>query len=186
MVLRCISGVESFLSHPPLPPQPLPTSCPIEEYFRCKLNMPRGLLFMKCLIGLRTGGRLDTADRLSGSPCNSSPLSCSLPMLLVRRNWMPAGPPDGSWPRGCHGRGKPPRCHWGLVSGSLWARAPGDTQWDRNLPECLLSQVFEGEGMRRQEKKSAEGRSWCRVTVRLGKANERQWGDLRMALRRSD
>lgn len=73
-------------------PQPLPTSCPIEEYFRCKLNMPRGLLFMKCLIGLRTGGRLDTADRLSGSPCNSSPLSCSLPMLLVRRNWMPAGP----------------------------------------------------------------------------------------------
>lgn len=22
----------------------------------------------------------------------------------------------------------------------------GDTQWDRNLPECLLSQVFEGEG----------------------------------------
>lgn len=25
-----------------------------------------------------------------------------------------------------------------------------------------------------RRKKSAEGRSWCRVTVRLGKANERQ------------
>lgn len=30
------------------------------------------------------------------------------------------------------------------------------------------------KGMRRREEKSAEGRSWCRVTVRLGKANERQ------------
>lgn len=46
---------------------------------------------------------------------------------------------------------------------ALWAREPGDTQWDRNLPECLLSQVFEGEGdVETGEKKSAEGRSWCR------------------------
>ncbi|OWK03455.1 hypothetical protein Celaphus_00007511 [Cervus elaphus hippelaphus] len=26
---------------------------------------------------------------------------------------------------------------------ALWAREPGDTQWDRNLPECLL-RFFEG------------------------------------------
>lgn len=30
------------------------------------------------------------------------------------------------------------------------------------------------KGTRRREKESAEGQSWCRVTVRLGKANERQ------------
>lgn len=61
------------------------------------------------------------------------------------------------------------------MPGSLWARAPGDTQWDRNLPECLLSQGFKGKrDAETGGKKSAEGRSWCRVTVRLGKANERQ------------
>lgn len=85
VVLRCISGVESFLSHLPLPPQPLPTSCPIEEYFRCKLNMPRGLLFMKCLIGLLTGGRLDTADRLSGHPVTQ------VPFLVLSQCYLSAG-----------------------------------------------------------------------------------------------
>lgn len=29
---------------------------------------------------------------------------------------------------------------------ALWAREPGDTQWDRKLLECLLSQVFEDGG----------------------------------------
>lgn len=57
---------------------------------------------------------------------------------------------------------------------ALWVREPGDTQWDRNLPECLLSQVFEGEGDVETGEKKCQGPKLVQVTVCLGKATERQ------------
>lgn len=64
------------------------------------------------------------------------------------------------------------------MPGSLGKRARGHTvgpEPSRMSPRSgFFVFVFEGEGMRRRESESAGGRSWCRVTVRLGKANERQ------------
>lgn len=58
---------------------------------------------------------------------------------------------------------------------ALWAREPGDTQWDRKLLECLLSQVFEDGGdVETGEKKKCRGPKLVQVTVCLGKATERQ------------
>lgn len=97
---------------------------------------------LRQVFGWPTGGSLASAFIVFlDHPVRKSP-SCSLPMPLVHRNLMSASLPDGSWPGGCHGR-------WGSHQGAiedwclaLWAREPGDTQWDRNLPECLLGQVF--------------------------------------------
>lgn len=51
------------------------------------------------------------------------------------------GVPDSLWPGAVMAVGN----HQGAIEDyclALWAREPGDTQWVRNLPECLLSQVF--------------------------------------------
>lgn len=66
--------------------------------------------------------------------------------------------PDSLWPGAVMAEGN----HQGAIEDcclALWAREPGDTQWVRNLPECLLSQVFEGQRDVETGEESAEGRS---------------------------
>lgn len=155
-----ISDGVSFLFHslPPWTAPQGPVQVATEYSHPCVLST-------KGLMGLQVAG-WPMLHSLSRSPCTWVPFPVFYQRHLSTGIWcwsaslMVPG-------RGCPGREKPPRCHWGLVPSSLWAWEPGITQWDRNLLECLLSQVFEGKGMWRREK-SAEGWSWCRVTVRLG------------------
>ena len=93
------------------------------------------------MLGWPTGGRWASASLVFLDHPVLSPFP-GLASATGPRESMPTSFPAGSWPGGCHGGvgGHQDAIEdWCLA---LWAREPGDTQWDRNLPECLLSQVF--------------------------------------------
>lgn len=149
------------------------------------------IIFWKCLVGLEMAGwtRSFWVTEESRCPyfCLQGCLSVTLPPILISfsnldldaNSWLSLvwGNP---WLEGWR---QPPGMLLRIcIRLSVGKRAIGHTVGPEPSKKSPQS-GFEGEGMRSGEEKSAKSWSWCRVTVRLGKANERQWGDLRMALR---
>lgn len=166
VILRCVSEALVLLRY-----SWQAVSLHSRDYLRCKLNVPMRQPLLEAPSGL--WWQLDAASQslhrevffFSILYQRSSNHSLPQELHMLASLTVPG--------LGCHGGGN----HQGAIEDcclALWVREPGDTQWDRNLPECLLSQVFEGEGDVETGEKKCQGPKLVQVTVCLGKATERQ------------
>lgn len=169
VTLRCVS--EALVVFLTLPRR---YSCRLSRYRIQNMSgvnciSPGGILLLTRSVGLRWHGSWTQHHGL----CTLVSLLSILYQCFASTGIACVGFPDSSWPGAVMAEGN----HHGAIEDcclALWVREPGDTQWDRNLPECLLSQVFEGEGDMETGEKKCQGPKLVQVTVCLGKATERQ------------